>query len=81
VRPPPRTAGEVEPGYLTIDSYPWSRVTEGGRVLCAQTPCPQVPLSPGNHTLTFDNAEQNLHFVMSVAIKSGETRSVKAGLK
>ena len=74
--PPPE-----EPGYLTIDSYPWSRVTEGGKVVCPQTACVKVQFAPGAHTLTFDNAEQSLHFVMTVTVKSGETKAIKPGLK
>ncbi len=75
--PPP----EQEPGFLTVSSYPWAKVTEGGRVICPVTPCSKVQMTPGTHTLTFENEGQSLKAVVSVTIKSGETATKNVGLK
>lgn len=91
-RPPPATAHTTapttapapekeEPGFVTLSSYPWSKVTEGGRVICPATPCNRVPLSPGTHTLVFENSEQGLKQTTTVTIKSGETVGKNLGLK
>ncbi|MBS2016653.1 MAG: serine/threonine protein kinase [Deltaproteobacteria bacterium] len=77
--PPPAEA--AEPGFVTLSSYPWSKVTEGGRVVCPATPCNKVQMSPGTHTLTFENADQGLKQTTTVTIKSGETVVRNLGLK
>jgi serine/threonine-protein kinase len=69
-----------EPGFLTLDTYPWTRVSEGGRVL-GDTPLIRVSLSPGPHTLSLDNAEQGIHQTYSVTIRGGESVSRRLGLK
>lgn len=63
-----------EAGFLTIDTYPWTRVSEGGRVL-GNTPLVRVSLSPGTHVLTLDNPGENIQRTTTVTIKSGETVS------
>jgi serine/threonine-protein kinase len=68
------------PGFLTLDTYPWTRVSEGGRVL-GTTPLIRVPLSPGGHTLLLENPEQGIKQYYSVTIKSGENVSRRLGLK
>ncbi len=73
--PPPE-----EPGFLTISSYPWAKVYEGGRQLCT-TPCAKVSLSPGSHNLLLENSEQSLKQNVSVVIKSGETTTRQVGFK
>ncbi len=78
-QPPP--AEDKEPGFVTLSSYPWSKVTEGGRVICPATPCNKVQMSPGPHTLVFENSEQGLKQSTSVMIKSGETVVRNLGLK
>jgi outer membrane biosynthesis protein TonB len=70
--PPPQPPTAEEPGYLTVSSYPWAKVTSGGKVICAATPCSKVPMSPGPHNLTFENPEQGLKQSVGVVIKSGE---------
>ena len=79
--PPPPPVEEKDPGFLTINVYPWAKVSEGGRVLCAATPCNKIPLSPGAHTLTLDNPEQGMKQTTSVTIKSGETTTRAIGFK
>ena len=79
--PPPPPAEDKDPGFLTINVYPWAKVSEGGRVLCAATPCNKVPLSAGSHTLTLENPDQGMKQSISVVIKSGETTTRAIGLK
>lgn len=79
--PPPPPPEEKELGFLTINVYPWAKVSEGGRVLCAATPCNKIPLSPGTHTLTLENAEQGMKQSTTVTIKSGETATRAIGFK
>jgi len=79
--PPPPPVEDKDPGFLTINVYPWAKVSEGGRVLCAATPCNKIPLSPGAHTLTLDNPEQGMKQTTSVTIKSGETTTRAIGFK
>jgi hypothetical protein len=79
--PPPPPVEDKDPGFLTINVYPWAKVSEGGRVLCAATPCNKIPLSPGSHTLTLDNPEQGMKQTTSVTIKSGETTTRAIGFK
>jgi serine/threonine protein kinase len=74
--PPP--AEEV--GYLTFDTYPWSKVSENGRSL-GTTPLVRVALSAGPHTLTIENPEQGIKQTYSVTIKAGDTASHRLGLK
>ncbi|MBK6463705.1 MAG: protein kinase [Myxococcales bacterium] len=70
----------VEPGYLSFDTYPWTRVSDGGRAL-GTTPLNRVALSPGTHTLTLENPEQGISKTHVVVIKSGETTRGRLGLK
>jgi serine/threonine-protein kinase len=79
--PPPPPPEEKDPGFLTINVYPWAKVSEGGRVLCAATPCNKIPLSPGSHTLLLENAEQGMKQSTTVTIKSGDTTTRAIGFK
>ena len=65
---------------MTLDTYPWTRVTEGGRVL-GVTPLIHIPLSAGAHTLTLENTDQGIKQSYPVTIKAGETVSRRLGLK
>ncbi len=77
-------SAEVKPsepnGFLTINTTPWTMVSEGGKPL-GQTPLFHVALSPGDHTLTLENQEQGLKQTYSVTIKSNETVTRNLGLK
>ena len=79
--PPPPPAEDKDPGFLTINVYPWAKVSEGGRVICAATPCNKISLSPGSHTLTLENPEQGMKQSTTVTIKSGETTIRAIGFK
>ena len=79
--PPPPPVEDKDPGFLTINVYPWAKVSEGGRVICAATPCNKIPLSPGSHTLTLENPEQGMKQSTTVTIKSGDTTVRAIGFK
>ena len=70
----------MEPGYLSFDTYPWTKVSEGGRAL-GTTPLNRVALPAGTHTLTLENSEQGISKTHVVVIKSGETTRGRLGLK
>lgn len=72
--PEPVDDGKGKTGYLTIDTYPWTRVSTGGRVL-GDTPLVRVPLSVGTHVLVLENTEEKVKQTTVVTIKSGETIS------
>ncbi len=78
--PPPPPPPAEDPGFLTISSYPWAKVYEGGRLLCT-TPCAKVSLPAGSHNLVLENPDQGLKQSLSVSIKSGETTTRQVGFK
>ncbi|WP_394829711.1 protein kinase domain-containing protein [Pendulispora albinea] len=86
--PAPKETAAVEPrpsttepnGYLTIDTYPWTLVSENGKSL-GQTPIVRLPLPPGDHVLVLENPEQGLKQTYPVTIKSNETLNRRLGLK
>lgn len=81
--PAPQPAAEAaEPGYVTVSAYPWAKVTEGSKVICANTPCAKVQMSPGAHTLTFENGtDPSQKQTVTVQIKPGETTPKNIGFK
>jgi PEGA domain len=68
------TAARASLGYLTIDTYPWTHVSAGGRAL-GDTPLVRAALPAGNYTLQLDNPNENVHQSVTVTIKAGETVS------
>ena len=78
---PPALPAE-DPGFLTVSSYPWAKVTEGSKVVCAVTPCNKVSMSPGGHTLMFENGtDPSQKQSVRVEVKSGETATKNVGFK
>jgi serine/threonine-protein kinase len=73
-------ASEGPPGFLTLDTYPWTKVTEGGRAL-GNTPLVHVSLSPGTHALLLENPDLGIKQSYTVTIKSGEAVSRRLGLR
>lgn len=65
---------EEEQGFLTIDTYPWTRVSLNGRTL-GNTPLVRVPLPAGTHVLTLENPQDNVKQTTTVVIKPNETVS------
>ncbi|MBX3203261.1 MAG: PEGA domain-containing protein, partial [Labilithrix sp.] len=70
--PSPEGRGAV--GYLTLDTYPWTRVTMNGKAL-GDTPLVRVQLPPGTHTLVLENAAEKIRQTTVVTIKAGESVS------
>ncbi|MBX3197031.1 MAG: serine/threonine protein kinase [Labilithrix sp.] len=80
--PPAPPPPAEEPGFVTVSAYPWAKVTEGGRVICAVTPCNKVSMGPGTHTLTFENGESpGQKQTVTVQVRSGETSTKNVGFK
>ena len=73
-RAPDPDEGKGKIGYLTIDTYPWTRVSTGGKVL-GDTPLVRVPLAAGTHTLVLENTTEKVKQTTVVTIKPGETVS------
>ncbi len=67
------------PGFLTLDTVPWTRLG-GGRSL-GTTPIIGVSLSPGPHTLVLENPGEGIQTTVNVNIKSGEKTGRRLVLK
>ena len=78
--PPP--AAVEDPGFVTMSAYPWAKVSEGAKVVCPVTPCNKVQMTPGAHTLTFENGvDPGQKQTLTVQVKSGETVGKTVGFK
>lgn len=77
---PPTPTSSEEVGFLTIASYPWSRVWEGGRTLCI-TPCVKLALPGGTHLLTLENDASGVKQTISVNITPGETTTKRIAFR
>lgn len=75
----PATGGGA-PGYLTLDTYPWTRVSLGGKSL-GTTPLVKVELPAGTHTLKVENPSEGVHQTLTVTIQSGKTVSKRMAYK
>jgi serine/threonine-protein kinase len=63
-----------EKGFLTIDTYPWTKVTVNGRAL-GSTPLVKAPLAAGAYTVVLENPDEKISEHVTVTIKAGETVS------
>jgi hypothetical protein len=70
----------ASPGYLTLDTTPWSAVSTGN-VSLGQTPLVRVQLPPGQHVLELENKELGIATSLIVGISSGETTVRRIGLE
>ena len=70
----------LEYGILSIDSTPWSMVSENGKSL-GQTPIMGAKLTVGTHILTLRNPDLGIETQYSVDIVSGKTVARRVGLK
>ncbi len=68
-----------DPGFLTMVTYPWTRVTIGGKTLT--TPFNKVALPPGNYNAVLENPDQGIKQTMPITIKSGDTTTKNLSLK
>jgi serine/threonine-protein kinase len=67
-------------GFVTFDTYPWTKVSEGGTPL-GTTPLVHISLPAGSHTLTLDNPDQGIHQTYALTVKAGESVTKHLGLK
>ena len=79
-KPSAADARNAEPGYLTLDSSPWSVVSVNGRVL-GTTPLVRVALPAGDVLLSLSNPDTGARASYSVRIESGKTVSRRLGLE
>ena len=70
----------MAPGFLTLDTTPWSAVSAGGTPL-GQTPLVKVELPPGSHLLELANEELGIATSVLVEITSGITTVRRIGLE
>jgi serine/threonine-protein kinase len=80
---PPTTASAAAPagdeGFLTLQTYPWTKVSEGGKVL-GNTPILKRSMSPGVHNLVAEDESGQKH-EFAVTIKSGDTTTKNMSFK
>jgi hypothetical protein len=82
---PPATVPPAAPaadtlGYVTFDTYPWTKVSENGASL-GTTPLVHLALPAGSHTFTLDNPDQSIHQTYVLTVKAGESVTKRLGLK
>jgi serine/threonine-protein kinase len=68
------------PGYLTLDTTPWSSVSLG-KVSLGQTPLVRVEVPAGRYELALQNEELGIASSVVVDIVSGETTVRRIGLE
>jgi serine/threonine-protein kinase len=80
--PPPAAAAATGPGFLTIDTTPWTQVYLGKRSL-GTTPRFKIELPPGKHTLTLVNEDdgRKINTTRVVEIVSGQLTRATFELK
>lgn len=61
-------------GYLTLDTYPWTKVSVDGKPV-GSTPLVRVSLPPGTHTVVMENPGEGIRETTTIVVKSGETTS------
>jgi serine/threonine-protein kinase len=69
-------APPAKPGWLSIDTRPWTRVWLGDRIL-GDTPLERVEVPAGSHLLRLENAEANLSQTLSVEVKPERVSRVR----
>jgi serine/threonine protein kinase len=79
-KPSTSSAKLAEPGFLTLDTSPWSVVSSGGRVL-GSTPLVHAALPPGDVVLSLSNPDTGAHATYTVRIEAGKTVSRRIGLE
>jgi serine/threonine-protein kinase len=77
-KPPPPGPAE-DPGFLSLDTYPYSKCTVGGST--RGTPIVKMPLSPGPHSVTCENPDTGKKGTWTVVIKSVEVTPKRYSLE
>lgn len=70
----PSESNTGEKGFLTIDTYPWTKVSVNGRQI-GTTPLVRSALPAGTYTVVLENPDEKISERVTVTIKSGETVS------
>jgi serine/threonine protein kinase len=70
---PRKRARKSAPGYLNLNSVPWSRVTIDGKRMPRPTPLLKIKLRPGAHKIVLENRERGLRKRITVRVRSGAT--------
>ncbi|HVW28437.1 MAG TPA: protein kinase [Polyangiaceae bacterium] len=78
--PAPTTPEPPEPGFLTVDTTPWSVVSENGKLL-GQTPLVHLELASGTHVLVLKNPELGIQTSYTVTIQPGKTVVKRIGIE
>ncbi len=66
----------VDPGYLSVDSEPWSQVWLDGRVI-GSTPLYRQRIKPGRHLVQLVAAGSNRNYAVPILIEAGETTKLQ----
>jgi hypothetical protein len=68
---PASAATSDDGGFVTVDAYPWARVTIDN-VVRGVTPMVHLPIASGLHVVVLESPERGRH-VMTVEVRPGET--------
>jgi len=68
-----------DPGFLTIATTPWTKVTIDGELM-GSTPIYKIRLTPGAHKVQFINEGEGINVTRSVSVASGETQKLQLKL-
>jgi eukaryotic-like serine/threonine-protein kinase len=68
----PAAIASSEKGVLTVDTYPWTKVSIDGRSV-GNTPLVGLALPVGVHTITMENAEEKVSKTVQVTIEPNKT--------
>ncbi len=78
--PTPKPEPKVEPGTLTLDTVPWTRVYLGKKFL-GNTPLVGVPIPAGRNILRLVNKEEGVDHRYEANVTSGKRFRARLGLK
>ncbi|MDX2015648.1 MAG: serine/threonine-protein kinase [Myxococcaceae bacterium] len=78
--PPPKADAPLEPGFLTLETEPWTKVAVDGEPL-GSTPLFKKRLPAGRHQLVLVNEGANVNEKRTVTIAPSETTKLKLKLK
>jgi hypothetical protein len=77
----PGTTGSSRPGYVYVDSVPSARVWIDGALAQETTPLLNWSLSPGKHTVEFEQPGQPTRKAFPVQIRPGLTTTLEVDLR